>query len=160
MIDTACCPSSCLQDENELFSTYVDALMASRKKKGLSRDVAIDTVRGDVNMFGVLMVHCGDADGMVSGAIHTTAATVRPAMQVLRNEALRVSSVFFMCLPGEVGSDGGQAAALASLCVIKMLPAARPPLGQCCQYQAYLLWHVLPSMLQIACWCTETALST
>lgn len=35
-----------------------------------------------MNMFGVLMVHCGDADGMVSGAIHTTAATVRPAMQV------------------------------------------------------------------------------
>ena len=32
--------------------------------------------------YGVMMVHCGDADGMVSGAIHTTAATVRPAMQV------------------------------------------------------------------------------
>jgi phosphate acetyltransferase len=39
-------------------------------------------VLNDANMFGVMMVHCGDADGMVSGAIHTTAATVRPAMQV------------------------------------------------------------------------------
>jgi hypothetical protein len=39
-------------------------------------------VLGDVNTFGVMMVAAGDADGMVSGAIHTTAATIRPAMQV------------------------------------------------------------------------------
>jgi hypothetical protein len=39
-------------------------------------------VADDVNMLGVMMVHCGDADGMVSGACHTTAATIRPAMQV------------------------------------------------------------------------------
>uniref|UniRef100_A0A7R9VBV4 Phosphate acetyltransferase n=3 Tax=Chlamydomonas euryale TaxID=1486919 RepID=A0A7R9VBV4_9CHLO len=84
------------------FDAYVDALVEARKKKGLSRDVAVDTVKGDSNMFGVLMVHCGDADGMVSGAIHTTAATVRPAMQVLRDESTRVSSIFFMCLPDRV----------------------------------------------------------
>lgn len=41
-------------------------------------------IKGDVNSFGVMMVALGDADGMVSGAIHTTAATIRPAMQVRR----------------------------------------------------------------------------
>lgn len=101
-IDISLCDIVNPQEMTEQFNTYVDALVEARKKKGLPRDVAIDTVRGDVNMFGVLMVHCGDADGMVSGATHTTAATVRPAMQVLRNEALRVSSVFFMCLPDRV----------------------------------------------------------
>jgi phosphotransacetylase len=39
-------------------------------------------VKGDVNTFGVMMVATGDAEGMVSGAVHTTAATIRPAMQV------------------------------------------------------------------------------
>ena len=47
-------------------------------------------------------VHYGDADGMVSGAIHTTAATIRPAMQVLKGDSTRVSSVFFMCLSDRV----------------------------------------------------------
>jgi len=50
----------------------------------------------------IIRVHCGDADGMVSGAIHTTAATVRPAMQVLKSNSMRVSSVFFMCLSDRV----------------------------------------------------------
>ncbi len=46
------------------------------------------------------MTLCGDADGMVSGAKHTTAATIRPGLQVLRTkDSPLVSSVFFMCLP-------------------------------------------------------------
>lgn len=65
-----------------------------------------EKVRGDVNTFGVMMVATGDADGMVSGAAHTTAATVRPAMQVLKARGL-VSSVFFMCLPDKVRVAGG-----------------------------------------------------
>jgi len=82
---------------------YVDALVEARKKKGLVRDVAFDTINGDINFYGVMMVHCGDADGMVSGACHTTAATVRPAMQVLKNPKYPlISSVFFMCLPDKV----------------------------------------------------------
>ncbi|KAL6745739.1 phosphate acetyl/butaryl transferase-domain-containing protein [Haematococcus lacustris] len=68
---------------SDLLDKYVDALCEARKKKGLVRDAALDQVKNDVNMFGVLMVHCGDVDGMVSGALHTTAATIRPAMQVL-----------------------------------------------------------------------------
>ncbi len=45
-------------------------------------DVRVCHIQNDINMFGVMMVACGDADGMVSGAMHTTAATIRPAMQV------------------------------------------------------------------------------
>ncbi|GBF96450.1 ferredoxin-dependent glutamate synthase [Raphidocelis subcapitata] len=63
--------------------------------------LADSEIRGDCNSFGVMMVALGDADGMVSGAIHTTAATIRPAMQVLKTDSL-VSSVFFMCLPDKV----------------------------------------------------------
>ena len=49
------------------------------------------------------MTMCGDADGMVSGATHTTAATIRPGLQVLRTkDSPLVSSVFFMCLPDKV----------------------------------------------------------
>ncbi|KAI8473674.1 MAG: phosphate acetyltransferase [Monoraphidium minutum] len=80
---------------------YVGALIEARRKKGISREAAVDQIRGDVNSFGVMMVATGDADGMVSGAIHTTAATIRPAMQVLKTKSL-VSSVFFMCLPDKV----------------------------------------------------------
>ena len=51
-----------------------------------------------------MMTMCGDADGMVSGATHTTAATIRPGLQVLRTkDSPLVSSVFFMCLPNKVG---------------------------------------------------------
>lgn len=50
-----------------------------------------------------MMTLCGDADGMVSGAKHTTAATIRPGLQVLRTkDSPLVSSVFFMCLPDKV----------------------------------------------------------
>lgn len=80
---------------------YVEALLEARKGKNMTRDIAIDAVTGDVNMFGVMMVALGDAGGMVSGSIHTTAATIRPAMQVLKTPNL-VSSVFFMCLPDKV----------------------------------------------------------
>mmetsp|Transcript_620 Transcript_620/g.1655 ORF Transcript_620/g.1655 Transcript_620/m.1655 type:complete len:832 (-) Transcript_620:1455-3950(-) len=89
--------------EPHYLDKYVDALVEARKKKGLMRDVAMDIIRGDDNYYGVMMVHCDDADGMVSGAIHTTAATVRPAMQVLKNPKYPlISSVFFMCLPDKI----------------------------------------------------------
>ncbi len=53
---------------------------------------------------GTMMLEAGDVDGLVSGAVHTTSATVRPALELIRvaPEARLVSSVFFMCLPDEV----------------------------------------------------------
>lgn len=57
----------------------------------------------DVNYFATAAVMCGDADGMVSGATHTTANTIRPALQLLRTHSKQlISSVFFMCLPDKV----------------------------------------------------------
>jgi phosphate acetyltransferase len=79
------------------------ALFEARKHKGMSQETARD-LSGDVSYFGVLMVHLGLADGMVSGAAHTTAATVRPALEVIRAQpgVSTVSSVFLMCLPDKV----------------------------------------------------------
>ena len=74
-----------------------------RGHKGMSMDIAHDAVT-DVTIFGTLLVKSGLADGMVSGASHTTADTVRPALQLIRtNEGVSVvSSVFFMCLADKV----------------------------------------------------------
>ncbi|GAA2586399.1 phosphate acetyltransferase [Actinomadura fulvescens] len=74
-----------------------------RAHKGVNLDLARDTVT-DVSYFGTLMVHLGLADGMVSGAAHTTAHTIRPAFEIIKTEpgTELVSSVFFMCLPDRV----------------------------------------------------------
>ncbi|MEU8236811.1 phosphate acetyltransferase [Actinoplanes missouriensis] len=74
-----------------------------RKHRGVTMDLAYDVVR-DVNYFGTLMVAAGRADGMVSGANHTTAATIRPAFEIIKTvPGLSVaSSVFFMLLADRV----------------------------------------------------------
>jgi phosphate acetyltransferase len=74
-----------------------------RKHRGVTLDLASDVVR-DVNYFGTLMVAAGLADGMVSGADHTTAATIRPAFEIIKTvPGLSVaSSVFFMLLADRV----------------------------------------------------------
>ncbi|MEJ3745666.1 phosphate acetyltransferase [Actinomycetes bacterium KLBMP 9797] len=74
-----------------------------RQHKGMTLDLAHDVVR-DVNYFGTLMVHTGHADGMVSGATHTTAATIRPAFEIIKTVpgVSVASSVFFMLLPDRV----------------------------------------------------------
>lgn len=68
-------------DRLRTWCRYATALVEARKKKGMTRSSAIDQLK-DVNYFGTMMVKCGDADGMVSGAAHTTAATIRPGLQV------------------------------------------------------------------------------
>ena len=68
-------------DADSHTDSYVSELVQARSKKGLSPDAAADLLH-DGNYFATMMVRCGDADGMVSGAAHTTAATVRPGMQV------------------------------------------------------------------------------
>ncbi|GAB1694215.1 phosphate acetyltransferase [Krasilnikovia sp. M28-CT-15] len=74
-----------------------------RTHRGVSLDLAHDVVR-DVNYFGTLMVDAGLADGMISGATHTTAATIRPAFEIIKTvPGLSVaSSVFFMLLADRV----------------------------------------------------------
>jgi len=74
-----------------------------RRHKGVGLPLARDTMI-DVSYFGTMMVHAGLADGMVSGAAHTTAHTIRPAFEVIRTapDTSIVSSVFFMCLADRV----------------------------------------------------------
>eukprot|EP00959_Pyramimonas_sp_CCMP1952_P167996 3510811-Pyramimonas_sp.AAC.3 len=78
-------------------------LFENRKAKGMTMEKALDLVRGDANYYGTMMMHAGDADGMVSGAVHTTADTMRPALQVIKTAPgiSLVSSIFFMLLPKE-----------------------------------------------------------
>jgi phosphate acetyltransferase len=74
-----------------------------RKHKAVTLDLAYDVVR-DVNYFGTMMVAAGQADGMVSGANHTTAATIRPAFEIIKTvpDVSVASSVFFMLLADRV----------------------------------------------------------
>lgn len=74
-----------------------------RKKKGVTLEQALDTI-SDASYFGTMLVHTNRADGMVSGAIHTTAHTIRPALQIIRTapEIVVASSVFFMCFETRV----------------------------------------------------------
>ncbi|MCS6882212.1 MAG: phosphate acetyltransferase [Oscillochloridaceae bacterium] len=82
---------------------YADELYRLRQHRGMTRELARDLML-DVSYYGTMMVHMGDADGMVSGAAHTTAHTIRPALQIIKTRPgiSIVSSVFFMCLEDRV----------------------------------------------------------
>jgi phosphate acetyltransferase len=85
------------------FETYSNTLYELRKHKNLNLAMARDLME-DVSYFGTMMVHVGHADGMVSGAVHTTQHTIRPALQFIKTKPgiSVVSSVFFMCLEDRV----------------------------------------------------------
>lgn len=80
---------------------YADAFCEMRKHKGMTPEKALETVK-QVTYFGMMMVHSGDADGLVSGAAHSTADTVRPALQIIKGarKGGMVSSLFFMVCGG------------------------------------------------------------
>ncbi len=89
--------------ESDKYKIYVDKLYELRKDKGLELAQAKDLML-DVSYFGTMMVFMGDADGMVSGAVNTTAHTIRPSLQFVKTKAgvKTVSSVFFMLLQDRV----------------------------------------------------------
>ncbi|MDT0450849.1 phosphate acetyltransferase [Streptomyces hesseae] len=82
---------------------FAEIYAKARAHKGMTVELAHDVV-ADVSYFGTLMVQEGLADGMVSGAVHSTAATIRPAFEIIKTApgAQIVSSVFFMCLADRV----------------------------------------------------------
>ncbi|MEE1757125.1 phosphate acetyltransferase [Streptomyces sp. SP18CS02] len=88
---------------SELRQRFAERYAELRAHKGVSVELAFDVV-SDVNYFGTLMVQEGLADGMVSGSVHSTAATIRPAFEIIKTkpDASIVSSVFFMCLADRV----------------------------------------------------------
>ncbi|MEH6681296.1 MAG: phosphate acetyltransferase [Sediminicola sp.] len=85
------------------FESYSNTLYELRKHKNVNLAMARDLME-DVSYFGTMMVYMGHADGMVSGAVHTTQHTIRPALQFIKTKPgiSVVSSVFFMCLTDRV----------------------------------------------------------
>ncbi len=90
-------------DPRDIAERYVAQLAGLRRHKGWTEEMAREHLADPITV-GTMMLRQGEVDGMVSGAAHTTAATVRPALQILGAKAgsRLVSSVFFMCLPDQV----------------------------------------------------------
>lgn len=93
--------------EADVFEDYANTFYELRKHKDVSLAMARD-IMADVSYFGTMMVYKGHADGMVSGAAHTTQHTIRPALQFIKTKpgVSVVSSVFFMCLEDRVSVFG------------------------------------------------------
>ena len=88
---------------SDKFESYAEQFYQLRKHKGVTPELAREYLL-DVSYFGTMMVYGGDADGMVSGSVHTTQHTLRPALQLIKTKPgySLVSSVFFMCLEDRV----------------------------------------------------------
>lgn len=96
-------------EEFDRFDEYVNVLYELRKAKGMTPEKARETLLSDYLTFGVMMVKCNDADGMVAGACHATADTLRPALQILKTApgVKLVSGFFIMDVPNcEYGDHG------------------------------------------------------
>lgn len=93
--------------ESPLYEDYANTYYELRKAKNVSITMARDLME-DVSYFGTMMVYKGHADGMVSGAAHTTQHTILPALQFIKTKpnSSVVSSVFFMCLEDRVSVFG------------------------------------------------------
>ena len=94
--------------DSDNFQTYADNLYELRKAKGVTPEKAKELTL-DPMYYGIMMVKMGDADGLVSGAVHTTGDMLRPALQIIRTkpEMKIVSSSFLMDCPDKsLGEDG------------------------------------------------------
>lgn len=90
-------------DPEEIRGNYVDRLVELRAKKGMTPEKAVETLQDNV-FLATMMIERGEIDGLVSGAVHTTANTIRPAFQILKTApgAKLVSGGFFMLMPEQV----------------------------------------------------------
>lgn len=90
-------------DPDSIRNNYVDRLVELRKSKGLTPEDALALLQDNVYL-GTMMIERNEVDGLVSGAVHTTANTIRPALQVIKTAPGQsiVSSVFFMLMPDQV----------------------------------------------------------
>lgn len=97
-------PTSC-----EKLDSYIELLVELRKSKGMTPELAKDLLVKDYLTFGVTMVKAGDADGMVAGAVNSTANVLRPSLQILKTApgTKLVSAFFVMVVPNcEYGANG------------------------------------------------------
>jgi phosphate acetyltransferase len=92
-----------IMDPDHIREDYVPDMVELRKHKNLTAPMAIAQLEDNV-VLGTMMLALDHVDGLVSGAIHTTANTIRPAMQLIKTApgAKLISSVFYMCLPEQV----------------------------------------------------------
>jgi phosphate acetyltransferase len=91
------------------FDKYAETLYELRKSKGMTLEKAQETIKKDLIAYGIMMVKLGDADGLVAGACHSTADTLRPALQILKTApgTELVSGFFIMDVPNcEFGENG------------------------------------------------------
>ena len=88
---------------------YIDKLVELRSKKGMTKEQATEILMNNYLYYGVMMIKMGDADGMVAGACHSTADTLRPCLQILKTKpgTKLVSAFFLMVVPDcEYGANG------------------------------------------------------
>jgi len=92
---------------SELCDQFAEQYAQLRKRKGVTVEQAREIIH-DVSYFGTMLVHNDIVDGMVSGAVHTTAHTVRPAFEIIKTQrdVSTVSSIFLMCLADRVLAYG------------------------------------------------------
>lgn len=93
---------------SEKYDEYVNLFFELRKNKGMTLEKAKEIIKDEM-YFGTIMLKCGDADGLVSGAVHTTADLLRPGMQIIKTSlgTKIVSSFFIMDVPNrEYGENG------------------------------------------------------
>ena len=94
--------------KSENYDLYVKEFYELRKNKGISMSKAKEIIKDEI-YFGMMMVKMGDADGLVSGAVHSTSDTLRPALQILKTApgTKLVSAFFLMVVPNcEYGENG------------------------------------------------------
>ena len=95
--------------KNEKTAEYIDKLVELRSKKGMTKEQAAEILMNNYLYYGVMMIKMGDADGMVAGACHSTADTLRPCLQILKTKpgTKLVSAFFLMVVPDcEYGANG------------------------------------------------------
>lgn len=90
-------------EPGSVYQSYVQDLVQSRQHKGMTEPLAQESLQDPV-ILATMMLYKGEVEGLVSGAVHTTADTIRPALRLIKTaeNSQIVSSVFFMCLPEQV----------------------------------------------------------
>ncbi len=103
---------------------YVNLLYETRKAKGMTQEKAREILLNDYLTFGIVMVKAGDADGMVAGACHSTADTLRPALQILKTApGVKLVSAFFV-MDTQFKDQGDEGAFLFADCGLNQDPTA------------------------------------
>jgi len=99
----------CDPSTNPKTKDYINVFYDLRKAKGITPELARETLMNDYMYYACMMVKCGDADGVVSGACHSTASTLKPCLQIIKTKpgAKMVSSFHILCVPDcDMGEKG------------------------------------------------------